>query len=379
MKKENMMETRKWYDQNITTSALGFGCMRFKTTDGIVDEKLACDLIDYAYQHGVNYFDTAYVYLDGQSEPVLGKALKKYPRDSYYIATKFSIWNFKDLSEAENLIDTQLKNLQTDHIDFYLMHAMNKNRFAKMKEYGLMNLISKWKNEGKIRHIGFSFHDDHDTFMEILDAYPWEFCQIQYNYMDKDLQQGLKGYQALVDRKIPIIVMEPLKGGKLAKFNDKVEAKLYRYSQDSMAKWAFRWVASQPGVKTILSGMNEMSQLEENINIFSNLSPMTKEELNLIDEVCADLKKLEVVGCTKCQYCMPCPVGVNIPSNFAIINEYEMYQNKDSVKWHYKQLNDNKADFSYCVKCRKCVSKCPQMIDIPNELIRVGELVKNIG
>ena len=373
------METRKWYDKDITTSTLGFGCMRFKTNEGIVDEKLATQLIDYAYQHGVNYFDTAYVYLDGQSEPTLGKALKKYDRNTYYIATKFSIWNFKSLSEVENLIDEQLANLQTDYIDFYLMHAMNKKRLEKMLEFGLLELIEKWKKQGKIRHIGFSFHDDYDAFKKVLAAYPWEFCQIQFNYMDKDIQQGLQGYQDLVDKKIPIIVMEPLKGGKLAKFNEKVEAKLQANNDDSMAKWAFRWVASQPGVMTILSGMNEIEQLSENINIFSDLKPMSKQELTLIDEVCKDLKNLEVVGCTKCQYCMPCPVGVNIPQNFVIINDYEMYQNKGSVRWMYNMLKDSKADFSHCISCRKCVSKCPQMINIPEELVRVKDLVKQLG
>lgn len=372
------MKTRKWYDKDITTSVLGFGCMRFKTKDDIVDEELAHELIDYAYNNGVNYFDTAYVYLDGQSEPVLGRALKKYERKSLYIATKFSIWNFKNISEVENLIDKQLENLQTDYIDFYLMHAMNKNRLNKMIEFNLLDLIEKWKSEGKVRHIGFSFHDDYDTFKKVVDIYPWDFCQIQFNYIDKDIQQGMQGYYDLVEKKIPIIVMEPLKGGKLAKFNEKVESKLKNHNGDSMAKWAFRWVASQPGVMTILSGMNELSQLKENIDIFSTLKPMSDTELQLIDEVQKELKNLEVVGCTKCQYCMPCPAGVNIPQNFAIINDYEMYQNKGGVKWMYKMLQDNNADFSQCINCRECVSKCPQMIDIPEELVRVGELVDNI-
>lgn len=373
------MELRKWYNKDIKTSALGFGCMRFKMKDGIVDEKLAHELIDYAYNHGVNYFDTAFVYLDGQSEPVLGSALKKYPRDAYYIATKFSIWDFKATSDIENLIDKQLASLQTEYIDFYLLHAMNKNRLQKMLDFGILDVVKRWKDEGKIRHIGFSFHDDQDTFMKLLDVFPWEFCQIQFNYIDKDIQQGMAGYQALVDRQIPIIVMEPLKGGKLSKFNDKVEATLKAYNDDSMTKWAFRWVASQPGVMTCLSGMNEMEQVVENIDIFSNLKPMNKEELTLVDDVCHKLKTLEIVGCTKCQYCMPCPFGVNIPRNFELINDYEMYQNKGSVKWILSMMKDNNADYSHCVKCRKCVSKCPQMINIPEELINVGKLVKGLG
>jgi predicted aldo/keto reductase-like oxidoreductase len=352
--------------------------MRFKTVDGMVDELKAETLIDKAYQSGINYFDTAMVYLDGQSEPILGKAIKKYDRSTLYIATKFSIWDFKDISEVENLVDKQLENLQTDYIDFYLLHAMNKNRLKKLKEFGILELIKKWKSEGKIRHIGFSFHDDYQTFKEVLDIYNWDFCQIQFNYMDKDIQQGLQGYKDLVDRKIPIIVMEPLKGGRLAHFNEKVENKLKEHNNDSMAKWAFRWVLSQKGVLTVLSGMNEMEQLVENIEIFSNFKAMSLNELEIIDKAAQTLNSLEVVGCTRCKYCMPCPAGVDIPGNFSIINEYSMYENKSNAQWSYNQLLLNKADASHCVSCRKCVSKCPQFIDIPNELIKVKEMMKEI-
>lgn len=372
------MEYRQWYERDIKTSLLGFGCMRFTTNEGIVDEEKAIRLLQYAYEHGVNYFDTARVYLNGQSEPTLGKALKNYRRESFYIATKFSQWNFKSLDEVEDLIDKQLADLQTDYIDFYLLHAMNKDRLNKAKEFDLLSLIKKWKEQGKIRNIGFSFHDQYQTFKSLLDMYPWDFCQIQFNYMDKDIQQGMQGYNDLLERKIPIIVMEPLKGGRLSKFNEAVESKLKLKSKDSLTKWAFRWVASQKGVMTALSGMNELSQLEENIEIFNNFSPMTADELELIEYVGEELRKLEVIGCTKCQYCMPCPAGVNIPANFEIVNEHQMYKNDGHAKWVYGMLKQSKADATACVYCKKCVPKCPQNINIPERMIDVMELMNTM-
>lgn len=372
------MEKRKWYGKDIYTSTLGFGCMRFKMKNGVVDYDLAESLIDYAYKNGVNYFDTAKVYLDGQSESVVGRALKKYPRDSYYIATKFSIWNFKSIEEVENMIDEQLRELQTDYIDFYLLHAMNKTRLQKVIDFNVLGLLEKWKAQGKIRNIGFSFHDDFDTFKKIFNLYKWDFAQIQFNYIDKDIQQGMEGYQMLVDAQIPIMVMEPLKGGKLTKFNDEVENIYKSVNNDSMATWAFRWVLSQKGIFTVLSGMNEMSQLEENIRIFNGFIPLNEKENNTISIATKKLKELEVVGCTKCQYCMPCPFGVNIPQNFAIVNEYSMYKNANEFKWHLNNLRKNNADFSKCVKCKKCVSKCPQFINIPEDLLLVEKVEREI-
>ncbi len=372
------MEKREWFGKNIKTSTLGFGCMRFKTKNGIVDFELAESLIDYAYQHGVNYFDTARVYLDGQSESVLGRALMKYPRDSFYIATKFSIWNFKSIDEVENMINEQLKELQTDYIDFYLLHAMNKSRLKKVVEFGVLDLLEKWKAQGKIKNIGFSFHDDFETFKDIFNLYKWDFAQIQFNYMDKDIQQGMEGYNMLVDANIPIIVMEPLKGGKLTKFNTEVENIYKEVNNDTMATWAFRWILSQKGIYTVLSGMNEMAQLEENVRIFDNFKPLNVMEEQTIKYATEKLKKLEIVGCTKCQYCMPCPFGVNIPQNFSIINEYSMYKNAGDFKWQINHLRKNKADFSYCVKCKKCVSKCPQFINIPEDLLIVDKIEKEL-
>lgn len=365
------MEKRKWYDKDTTTSLLGFGAMRLKTKeDGEIDEELGFALFDKAYKSGVNYFDTAYPYTDRKNETFVGKALKRYPRESFFLATKLSLGMFKTREEALASLDNQLKALQTTYVDNYLLHAMNKNHLKKVYDWGLIEVLKEYKKEGKIRNIGFSFHDDYDTFKEILDLYDWDFCQIQLNYMDTEIQQGLKGYYDLKERKIPVVVMEPVKGGKLANFNPSVAKYFKEYAPNkSLASWALRYVGSLDGVKVILSGMNAMDQLEDNLNTFNNFTPLNEEEQKLVKKVSEELNKITKVGCTGCKYCMPCPKGVDIPGTFNIYNQYAMYLDQGSANWVYGFQKKNNATAKNCVGCRACVSKCPQGIDIPNEFI----------
>ena len=362
------MEKRRWYDKNIETSLLGFGAMRLTTVNGEIDEEKGFKLFDMAFENGVNYFYTAYPYTNRKNETFVGKALKRYPRDKFFLATKFSLNSFDSKEAAMGSLDMQLKALQMDYVDFYLIHALNKNTFQKFKDWDLMKQVLKWKEEGKIRHIGFSFHDDYETFKEILNYYDWEFVQIQLNYMDTNIQQGIQGYYDLLERKIPVVVMEPVKGGKLADFNKDVAKDFKDYNDDSLAKWALRWVGSLEGVKVILSGMNEESQVIDNLNTFKNFKPLNPEELKLVENVAEKLKKVTKVGCTNCKYCLPCPQGVNIPRNFSIYNDYYMYNNKNSAMWPFSSLKEAKATPDMCVECGLCVSKCPQGIDIPTEL-----------
>ena len=367
------MEYRKWYDKEIKTSLLGFGAMRFKTIDGEIDEEKAFALIDYAYRHGVNYFDTAMPYTDGKNEPFLGKALSKYPRDSFYLATKMSFGLIENRDKAMTIIDKQLANLQTDYIDMYLLHALNKNLIKKIEEWDVFSLLEKWKREGKIRNIGFSFHDDYETFAKILDMYDWDFCQIQLNYMDTDFQQGIRGYYDLERRQIPVVIMEPLKGGKLARFRSDIERVFKECGDESVASWAFRWVGSLPGVKVILSGMNEMDQLVDNINTFSDFKPITEEENEKIEEVKNALLAIKAVDCTSCKYCLPCAVNIDIPRFFHIFNVYSMYEDLGDVKWQFNQLKKNSAMIDECIKCGKCAEACPQRIDIPGQLKKLAD------
>lgn len=364
------MEKRKWKKQGMETSLLGFGCMRFPTTEeGKIDEVRAQKMLDDAIAAGVNYIDTAYPYHGGQSEPFVGRALKKYDRSSFYLATKLPIWLVKSLDDAKRIFHEQLERLQTDYVDFYLLHALSKDRWDSLKTMGIIEYCEELKKEGKIRNFGFSFHDDYEVFEEILTYRDWDFCQIQYNYMDTQEQAGDKGY-ALAERLgIPLVIMEPIKGGSLAKFPEEVSAKFYAADPDaSVASWALRWVGSHPGVNVILSGMSTEEQVEDNLKTFVNFHPLSEQESKVVDDVVATLHARVKNGCTGCRYCMPCPMGVNIPENFALWNRYSVYGNYDAVKGAWENnLGEGAKPFN-CVKCGKCEKMCPQKIAIREDL-----------
>ena len=367
------MEMRKMEKLDVETSLLGFGCMRFpQTPEGKIDEALTEKMLDQAIAQGVNYIDTAYPYHDGQSEVVVGKILKKYDRNSFYLATKLPVWLVNTAEDVDKYLEEQLAKLQTDHIDFYLMHAMGKERWDKMVEIGCVKRLEELQEQGKIKYLGFSFHDKYEVFEEILNYRDWDFCQIQLNYMDAEEQAGLKGCQLATDKGIPVVVMEPVKGGSLAVFAEDITAKLKELDLEaSPASFALRWVGSLPGVKVILSGMSSMEQVEDNLRTFAALKPLSEQEQDTIREVTEILRSRVQNGCTGCRYCMPCPAGVNIPGCFATWNTYHMYQNYNTVRWNWEVALGDEHQPKNCVQCGKCEAQCPQKITIREDLKRV--------
>ena len=368
------MEYRKMENLGISTSLLGFGCMRFPTNaDGSINEEEALAMIDRAYQAGVTYFDTAYPYHGGMSEVVTGKALARYPRDSYYLATKLPLWSVKALEDVERIFSEQLERLQKDHVDFYLMHALGKDRWQFAKELDVLGHCEKLRAEGKIRYLGFSFHDNYEAFEEIITSYKWDFCQIQLNYMDKDTQATLKGVELAEKLGIPIVVMEPVKGGSLANLPSEGINELFQKVRPgaTASSWALRYAGSFDNVKVVLSGMSTMEQVEDNLSTFAGFEPLSDEEQAVIEKVSDALRSRVQNGCTGCRYCMPCPAGVDIPRCFGIWNQYHIYENVNEARWNWKNgINEaNKA--SNCVKCGKCEQACPQHIAIREDLARL--------
>ncbi|HAB59631.1 MAG TPA: aldo/keto reductase [Lachnospiraceae bacterium] len=367
------MEYRKLDKLGIEISLLGFGCMRFPLSeDGSINEVESEKMIDKAIAEGVNYIDTAYPYHNGDSEPFVGKVLRKYDRSTYYLATKLPCWEIKSVADAERIFDQQLERLGQEYVDFYLLHALNRDRFNEMKELGIVEFCEKLKEEGKIRYLGFSFHDDYDAFEEILTYRDWDFCQIQYNYMDTEEQAGDKGYELTEKLGIPVIIMEPIKGGSLAELPEDITA-IFKEADPkaSVASWALRFVASRKNVKTVLSGMSTYDQVLDNLDTFSAFKALTSEEELVVERVAATIKSRVKNGCTACRYCMPCPAGVDIPKNFAIWNHHAMYGNAGHAKWAYfTNFNEeNRAD--RCISCGKCETVCPQKIAIRDDLSKV--------
>ena len=367
------MEKRKMENLGIETSLLGFGCMRFPTTaEGKIDEPLAEEMMDKAMAAGVNYIDTAYPYHGGESETFVGKVLSKYDRSSFYLATKLPCWNVKEKEDVMKLFEEQLTKLRTDYIDFYLMHALNRDSFHRMAEMGVVEILEGLKAEGRIKYLGFSFHDGYEAFEEILNYRDWDFCQIQLNYMDAESQAGLKGYRLTEEKGIPLVIMEPVKGGSLAAFADDITEKFRSLDPEaSAASFALRWVGSLPNVKVILSGMSTMEQVEDNLKTFSEFKPLSEEEKKTIDGIVALINSRVQNGCTGCGYCMPCPAGVDIPGNFRVWNTYHMYQNYNMVRGRWERNLGDAKQAKNCVKCGKCEKACPQKLQIREDLVKV--------
>ena len=354
-------------------SRLGFGCMRFPTTpEGEIDEPRATAMLKAAYDAGVNYFDTAHFYHNKTSETFLGRALKMFPRESFYLATKLPVALLNTLEEAKEIYEGQFVKLDTPYIDFYLLHAMNGERWKMVQETGILDFLIEQQKTGRIRHLGFSFHDSYEVFETMLTAREWDFCQIQFNYMDVDTQAGMKGYELAKRLGVPLIVMEPVKGGSLATLNEDTAAMLKAARPDqSIASWAMRWVGSLDNCKIILSGMSTEEQVADNLATYSPLEPLTAEEQAVIERVREAIRSKVFVGCTACRYCMPCPFGVNIPRNFSMMNHHAMYNDLGRVRWTIKDMKEEeRAD--NCRSCGKCEAACPQQLPIRQKLAEIA-------
>ena len=368
------MERRKLGNHGVEVSLLGFGCMRFPLKKGKIDEAAAEKMLDKAFASGINYFDTAWPYHDGKSEEFVGRVLSKYDRASFYLADKLPCWQVKSKEDASRIFETQLERLRTGYIDFYLMHALDGKRWDEMEALGIHDYLLTLAASGKIRHIGFSFHGDYDSFERIIRAKRWDFCQIQYNYMDADEQAGTKGYALAESLGVPVIVMEPLKGGSLATLPDDVIEPFHKIHPGTGAvELAFRWLAGQGNVKLILSGMSSMRQLIENLRLFSEMKGLDEAESCAVAEVASIIRSRVKSACTGCAYCMPCPNGVDIPRNFRIWNGWGMYKNRlDSRRqWHDPSFAPARTD--KCTSCGVCLDKCPQKLNIPAELAQACE------
>jgi len=366
-------------------SVLGYGAMRLPSNNGRTDEKRAIEQIRYAIDHGVNYLDTAIMYMN---EPLVGRALKDGYRVKVKLATKLPPWTVNKEEDLEGTFKIQLENFQTEYIDYYMLHGLNKTTWNQMLEFNALEFLDKIKEQKKILNAGFSFHGDKDTFKEIIDAYDWDFCMIQYNFLDEKNQAGTEGLKYAASKDIAVIVMEPFRGGNLTRNVPKEiqaiwdEAKVKR----SPAEWALRWVLNHPEVTCVLSGMNEEEHIKENIKIAEEALPnsLTEDELKLVDRVADKYRELMETGCTGCRYCMPCPRGVDIARCFEIYDSAKLFntgkiQSNIMYAASLGVMNDGKPGYaSKCTKCGKCEAHCPQELPIMDLLDDVSDDMEGV-
>ena len=357
-------------------SALGFGCMRFTQSGGKIDLDKAEKEIMAAYNAGVNYYDTAYIY--NGSEVALGEILARNNiRKKVNIATKLPHYLVKKSDSIEEYFTEQLTRLQTDYVDYYLMHMLTDiATWNRMVDLGIKEWIAEKKASGAIKQIGFSYHGNSDMFIKLIDAYDWDFCQIQYNYMDEHSQAGRTGLQYAASKGIPVVIMEPLRGGKLANIPESAAKIMSEYPvQKTAPAWAFSWLWNQPEVTCVLSGMNSLEMVEENVQTASEVEPgsLSDADLDMINRVLLEINKRTKVGCTGCRYCMPCPQGVDIPGSFAAYNR-KYSEGYIAAEKEYLMTTALRADAtcaSKCIGCGKCEKHCPQHIEIRKELKNV--------
>ena len=370
-------------------SILGFGCMRLPQKDGGIDEARATGQLRYAIDHGVNYVDTAWPYHGGESELFVGRALAGGYREWVRLATKLPAWLVHTRADMDRFLDAQLKKLSTSAIDYYLVHSLNGTTWDQVAALGVTDFLDRAQADGKIVNAGFSFHGLRPDFKRIVDAYPWKFCQIQYNDLDEETQAGTEGLRYAAEKRLAVIVMEPLRGGALA-VNPRPPAieDLWRQAttRRTPVEWALRWVWNHPEVTVVLSGMNDEAQVEENLALASGALPgsLRDDELNLIASVGKKYREVMKVGCTGCSYCQPCPSGINIPECFSLFNAFHTFGQTQLAPLLYAArlgglLTGQAGYASQCAHCRECVEKCPQELDIPNLLDQVVSEFEGAG
>jgi predicted aldo/keto reductase-like oxidoreductase len=359
-------------------SALGFGAMRLPIMGNDaskIDEQEATRMIRYAIDQGVNYIDTAYVYHRGNSETFLGKVLRDGYREKIRLATKMPTWQVKSEQDMDACLDTQLRRLDLDHVDFYLLHGLNGERFQRLKELNVLGWAEKKMEQGKFKHLGFSFHDEYEAFKKIVDSYDgWTLCQIQYNYVDAKYQAGTRGLKYAASKGLAVVIMEPIAGGRLA-FNPPTQVQEIWNSAEakrSLAEWALMWVWNHPEVSVVLSGMSTMQQVVENVESADRSGPevLSKKELQLITKVAKKYKELGFVGCSGCRYCLPCPEGVSIPDVISLYNEYYVRSDKDEVKKKYWEHITPESQAKRCKRCGTCEQLCPQHLPVKDIMSR---------
>jgi len=361
-------------------SALGFGCMRLPTrgdNHSDIDEPQATRMVRWAIDHGVNYLDSGYGYHGGNSERFLGRVLKDGYRERVRVATKLPSWLIESDQDFDRYLNEQLHRLQTDHIDFYLLHGLNKDRWTNLRDLGVLVWAKRPLADGRIGHLGFSFHDEYEVLKEIVDAYDWTFCQIQHNYMDVENQAGTKGLRYAASKGLGVVIMEPLLGGRLVTPPEPVQ-ELWDTAERrrAPADWALQWLWNQPEVSVVLSGMSTMQHVKENVASADASGPglLTEEEMQLAAQVREKYQELCPIPCTKCGYCMPCPNGLNIPRNFEIFNHGRMYNQIEAARRAYRRLSEEERA-SACVQCQQCEELCPQQIPISDWMVHVHEVL----
>ncbi len=370
------MEKRKNFDRSI--SLLGLGTMRLPVLNGKadqIDKEQTAAMFDYAIENGVNYFDTAYMYHNGMSEAVTGEMLSRYPRESYYLASKMPAWMAKDEAGIARIFEEQLQKCKTNYFDFYLCHNLNDSYYPYFKKYKAVEYLMKKKEEGLIKHLGFSFHDTADVLRGIIEDYPWEFAQIQLNAIDWELQDAKTQYEIITKKGLPIIIMEPLRGGALANLSPEAVAHLKAtHPKETPASLNLRYAAQLPNVMTVLSGMSNLTQLKENIATMANYAPLSESEAKDLETAINIFKKNKMIPCTGCRYCDGCPHGVDIASLFEINNHYRIGGTVWAYVEEYEKIKAS-AHEDNCTNCEKCVEKCPQGLDIPALLAETGEMI----